>query len=839
MASPFTKTIEYDKSKRASPFKGMYALVIGNFDKGRVGERLFVTTQREADTILGTPAPGCDIAYYILSTLLQKTQRVWVYRVADSPTYPVIKVGSSFVNQIGTGDGSTKSFSGKVKFERCHPGTVTVWLDNEKIGYDDTEGTILGTNLADSCTVDYENGDVTIDFKEDSEAPPSNSKIYVKWGFASQTIQNGLLTLEDYEVQGDISQDLVAPTGKEYDDLLVPYPLFEPDMDLAPIDNVDKATLVVYDGDTAIAYGDEYGNLVDTDSYLADGTQEITEITCNSADTLDGGEYFMIHSVNESFYVWYSKDGVGVDPQVPDATGIEVALSSGDAAGDVGTATQTELDAREEFDVAADSTGAVLTITHVDAGYVPDAEDENTGFSITVTQQGVGSGAVNYTDGSIRFTISDSYTVSDTVSVSFKSRTMYYCLIAGESPGRWANNNYSILINKVNVPNNRFDVTVFEDRENRTPVMVDNYTLSNEYKLDGFERQMFMEERVNDNSYYIRTQYNTYIDEIDDVYPSEMIPHNASKNDYATVYFTDGDEGNAVTVDDYIKAIKEFDNKDDIKVHIFVDTLADPIYQNEIIKACDRDFGGRGDSYGVLYVPFDVEMNTNFINEAIKYRNYTLMTASSFAGLYFGHVQIRDFHNARNIWIPPTGFVAAAFSYTADQYEPWFPAAGWTRGKIPVQDIYRKLSQGHRDALYDNDINAMKFKPGKGIAIWGQKTLYGTASALDRANVRWLLIVAENAIEDFIENYNFDINDSVTRTSVRIAVRDYLRSIELRRGLYEFDVVCDESNNPPYQIDELRMNVDYYLQPTQAAEYIFCRAVITRTGVNFEDVRIT
>jgi len=101
-----------------------------------------------------------------------------------------------------------------------------------------------------------------------------------------------------------------------------------------------------------------------------------------------------------------------------------------------------------------------------------------------------------------------------------------------------------------------------------------------------------------------------------------------------------------------------------------------------------------------------------------------------------------------------------------------------------------------------------------------------------------LLIVVENAIEEFLEDYEFELNDSYTQTRIRTAITSYLTSIKIRRGLYAFDVVCDDSNNIPEQVDQYKMNVDYYLQPTKSAEYIYARAVITRTGVNFAEVRI-
>ena len=132
----------------------------------------------------------------------------------------------------------------------------------------------------------------------------------------------------------------------------------------------------------------------------------------------------------------------------------------------------------------------------------------------------------------------------------------------------------------------------------------------------------------------------------------------------------------------------------------------------------------------------------------------------------------------------------------------------------------------------------MKFKPGKGIAIWGQRTLYGINSALRSANVRWLLIVIEDAAETFLEDYVFEFNDAKTRALIRSAMMSYLETIRLRRGLYSYDVVCDDSNNSSTDIDQLRMNIDTYVQPTKVAETIYNRVIITRTGVDFGDVRI-
>jgi hypothetical protein len=352
------------------------------------------------------------------------------------------------------------------------------------------------------------------------------------------------------------------------------------------------------------------------------------------------------------------------------------------------------------------------------------------------------------------------------------------------------------------------------------------------------ERQMYLEERVNGNSYYIRFADNPYI-EATEALPNDSLMHN---NLLASVLtqLASGDAGTAPSVSDYTTALQTFNNKEDVKVDIIIDSLGDYSYGIEVAKLCDREQGGRGDCYGALHTPFYLEESNNFVTDLVNYRKYTMNLVSSCVGLYTGHVKIQDNYNGRELWIPPTGFVASVFSYTADQYEPWLPAFGWRRGVLPVIDVYRRFSEGQRDVLYDNDINVIRFKPGKGIAVWGQKTMYGKATALDRANVRWLLIVIENAIEAYNEdNYIAELNTSRTRALCKNGIVAYLTNIKLREGLYDFDVVVDETNNTPQEIDNYIMNVDYYVQPTKAIEYIRGRAIITRTGVNFENVRIT
>ena len=141
------------------------------------------------------------------------------------------------------------------------------------------------------------------------------------------------------------------------------------------------------------------------------------------------------------------------------------------------------------------------------------------------------------------------------------------------------------------------------------------------------------------------------------------------------------------------------------------------------------------------------------------------------------------------------------------------------------------------DYLYENGINPIKFEPGRGIKIWGQKTLLARPSSLDRLNVRLLLITLYPAVKEALQDFLFEINDDSTRAIATAILTSYFDNIKARRGVYAFSVVCDDTNNSPEDIDNYRMNVDIYLQPVKSIEYIPFSFIITRTGVDFKQVQ--
>lgn len=798
MASAGVKTVRYDLSGRVAEFAGMYGLIVDNFDRGPVNQRAFISDPQTADLVLGTPGPLSTHGYHIMHSFLTKAKRLWIYRVVDQAKYGGVILGASYtstlerqenvaltgtltftkgeiiVNGAGTAfttelkegdyiflddedvegmvqvdeitDDTTLSikdeyslsssvgtatlyqgatFAGTVAFERCLPGTVSVWVDKDKVAYDNAEGEIFGT-IVENGSIDYDTGELKVSFTADSE-PPGPAVVYGLWGFPTMTFEEAGVDDAVYAdpTQYDWLGRQIELTVKNdgagvYEDVLPPAPLNGP---IDPVTDETTATFVIYDGEDAIIYADEFGALVNKG-----------------------------------------------------------------------------------------------TSTYLDAA---------------ATNQ------INYANGELGFTLDGGFTPTNDLVVKYTSNNADIGVVYADNPGEWSKR-YSVMVHGYVFPDNTFKIDVYEDNvvggQTRTTV-AEERVVSRETKVDGNNKQLNVEEQINGNSYNMRVFDNPWIGETEAV-PTSTIPHTALDTSRAFEYMTGGDNGFAPSAAAYLNALKTFNNKEDIDVSIVMDTLGTAVYHHAIDGLCNRTKGGRGDCYGILYTPFELEESTNYIVDLLNFRNYEQNLNTEWCGLYTSHVQIYDSYNSRKIWIPPVGFVAAAFSYTADMYEPWFPAAGWRRGLLPVLDVYRRYKEGERDVLYDNGINPMRFKPGKGIAIWGQKTLYGSASALDRANVSWLLIVTENAVENFLDDYVFELNDAFTRKLVQSGIEAYYANIQARRGVYAYNIVCDETNNSPQDIDNYKMNVDVYVQPAKAAEFIKQRVIITRTGVDFGSVSI-
>jgi hypothetical protein len=207
---------------------------------------------------------------------------------------------------------------------------------------------------------------------------------------------------------------------------------------------------------------------------------------------------------------------------------------------------------------------------------------------------------------------------------------------------------------------------------------------------------------------------------------------------------------------------------------------------------------------------------------------------TSYAASYWPWVQTVDPSSGQLVWVPASTLVAGVYAYNDTVSEPWFAPAGINRGGLStVVRAEKKLTQTNRDTLYTNKVNPIATFPGTGVVVYGQKTLQTKASALDRVNVRRLLISLKSYIGQIANNLVFEQNTIATRNQFLAQVNPYLESVQQRQGLYAFKVIMDSSNNTPDVIDRNQLVGQIYLQPTKTAEFIYLNFNILPTGVSF------
>ena len=277
----------------------------------------------------------------------------------------------------------------------------------------------------------------------------------------------------------------------------------------------------------------------------------------------------------------------------------------------------------------------------------------------------------------------------------------------------------------------------------------------------------------------------------------------------------------------YLKQINALSNADEYDVQMVVTPGLD--YQNHtaLVNAVLDMVTDRGDAFyimeGVGY--------SGTINEV---RNQAAEVDSNYAGMYYPWVKTIDVNTNRLIAIPPSTLLPAVYAANDRVAAEWFAPAGLNRGGLSgAVAVLNKLTQTDRDNLYESKVNPIVQFPGQGIVAFGQKTLQDKPSALDRINVRRLLLTVRKYVASTSRYLIFEQNTSTTRNRFLNIVNPYFEGIQQRQGLYAFKVVMDESNNTPDSIDRNFLNGSIYLQPTKTAEFIQIDFNILPTGATF------
>ncbi len=216
---------------------------------------------------------------------------------------------------------------------------------------------------------------------------------------------------------------------------------------------------------------------------------------------------------------------------------------------------------------------------------------------------------------------------------------------------------------------------------------------------------------------------------------------------------------------------------------------------------------------------------------------FNSLSSSSYGIFDSGYKYTYDRFNNEFRYIPTNGDIAGLMVRTNVNFYPWYSPAGQQRGIInnAVKLAYNP-TQAERDQLYKARVNPVIFQKGQGILLFGDKTALGYSSAFDRINVRRLFLTIEQSLENAAKSQLFEFNDEITRANFVNIVEPYLRDVQSKRGLYDFLVICDETNNTPDVIDNNEFRADIFLKPAKSINFVSLTFVATRTGVSFEEV---
>lgn len=291
----------------------------------------------------------------------------------------------------------------------------------------------------------------------------------------------------------------------------------------------------------------------------------------------------------------------------------------------------------------------------------------------------------------------------------------------------------------------------------------------------------------------------------------------------------DNTNSQGVTGSDYNTALSLMSNSDEYKFNVI--TTPGLILENSTQTSALTNMISISENRGDVISVIDLK---NYGSTIVGTTSTAGAVNSSYAAAYWPWLQTTDPNTGQLVWVPASTMIPGVYAYNDRVSEAWFAPAGINRGGLgTVRQAERKLSQSDRDTLYSSKVNPIATFPGRGVVVFGQKTLQTQASALDRVNVRRLLIALKSYISQVADNLVFEQNTVATRNQFLSQVNPYLDSVQQRQGLYAFRVVMDDTNNTADVIDRNQLIGAIYLQPTKTAEFIYLNFNILPTGATF------
>ena len=302
---------------------------------------------------------------------------------------------------------------------------------------------------------------------------------------------------------------------------------------------------------------------------------------------------------------------------------------------------------------------------------------------------------------------------------------------------------------------------------------------------------------------------------------------NGTVNNTINLYDAIGSNTQGLAGSDYNNMITLLGNPEAYQFNIlFTPGLLNDTHTSQVTNIIANTIA-RGDSMYVM----DLGVYGSSLGEVVTQAN---TRDTSYAATYWPWVRMIDPSIGKHIWVPASTVIPGVYAFNDKVSAPWFAPAGINRGGLnTVLQAELKLTQGNRDALYSNNINPIATLPQQGVVVYGQKTLQKEQSALDRVNVRRLMIELKSYIRQIADTVVFEQNTIATRNSFIARVTPFLEGIQQKQGLYAYKVVMDDTNNGPAVIDQNQLVGQIYIQPTRTAEFISLDFILQPTGAEF------
>jgi hypothetical protein len=390
--------------------------------------------------------------------------------------------------------------------------------------------------------------------------------------------------------------------------------------------------------------------------------------------------------------------------------------------------------------------------------------------------------------------------------------------IAARSPGSWSDS-ISVRI-RPSAPQGtlpgehsdakQFYVEVFVNYVGSASVPVETFLCSRSVELDGMGSQLFVEDKVNANSNYIRIKNNPLAPLVE--FHTEVFE-----------WLSGGVDGERATTQQIIDAWEGIEDTEVFEVQMLIGAgYTHPFVHQAIIKKAEA----RGDAIAICDIPREFQQTAR----AVNYRNNTLNISNSYGTMYTPWVQLTDDVTGKKFWCPPSGLVAARYAYTDRTKAYHWAPAGIDRGRIPVSDLEYKYNKDERNALDQAQINIIRKIPGRGFVIFDQQTLQTFASNLQLINVRRLVNGIKSIIRKSFLPSVFNPNDSFERLKVKNLVDGEAQKAVDSRGINEFETICDERNNTTAVVANNDMKVDFIVDPKIPAKRVHLGADIRNMG---------